>query len=117
MLIKELVRTCSDRHVAHGAVRSLGGEFFARIENAATEHGVGVGEFVSETVRHFRRSASEADWMELVRATAGRDIPILCGLRHILEKSLADSVPGYVEPGVAIAPEAHSFMGFCCNAA
>ncbi len=118
MLIKELVKTCSDPHVARAAVRSLGANFYSRIEEAATKQGVEVGEFVADAVRQFRTYASEADWMELARATAGRDIPILCGLRHILEASLREEAPALVRPAASIAADRRALMAFlCCTAA
>lgn len=116
MLIKELVNTCSDPHVARGAVRSLGAEFFVKIEALANEHGLGVGEFVADTVQHFRRCATETDWIELSRATAGRDIPILCGLKHILEKVVANDAPAIIGPGAPIAADALASMAVCCCA-
>lgn len=90
MLLKELIITCSHEHVAEAAVASIGAPFRKRVERVARSHGISIGKLAAETVRAFRNSASEDDWQELSQVCAGQDMPILCGLHHILETMLEE---------------------------
>jgi hypothetical protein len=93
MLIGEIIKTCSHEKVAQAAVASIGTEFRQRVERAARERSVRTGVFVAAAVRCFGRTAGDDEWADLARAMERKDMPILCGLRHILEVTLADQFP------------------------
>jgi hypothetical protein len=88
MLLVEIIKTCSHEKVAQAAVASIGTEFEQRVERAARERGMRTGSFVASAVRCFGRTAGDDEWAGLAHAMAGNDMPILSGLRHILEVTL-----------------------------
>lgn len=90
MLLGEIIKTCSHEKVAQAAVASIGAEFHRRVEKAARERGLRTGVFVALAVRCFGRTAGDDEWAALARAMERKDMPILSGLRHILEVALAD---------------------------
>jgi hypothetical protein len=102
MLLIEIIKTCSHEEVAQAAVASIGTEFERRVERAACERGMRTGSFVASTVRCFERTAGDDEWAGLADAMAGKDMPILSGLRHILETRLAEQ-PRAVSRGGAYA--------------
>lgn len=93
MLLTEIVKTCSHEKVALAAVSSIGSEFRQRVEKAARERGLRTGTFVASVVRCFGRAAGDEEWADLARAMESKDMPILSGLRHILEVTLAGQIP------------------------
>lgn len=93
MQLVEIVKTCSHEKVAQAAVASIGSEFQQRIETAARERGLRSGIFVALAVRCFGRTAGDDEWTDLARAMEKKDMPILSGLRHILEVTLTDQKP------------------------
>jgi hypothetical protein len=121
MLLVEIIKTCSHEKVAQAAVASIGSEFQERVETAARERGLRTGIFVAVAVRCFGRTAGDDEWADLARAMERKDMPILSGLRHILEITLADQVRvprrggayGRMPTGIA-APV--SAGGFGCEA-
>jgi len=93
MIVHEIVATCSNPHVARAAVASIGGDFARRFSRDASDRNLSSGHLASRLVRDFARNADEQDWDEIDEATRGVDMPILSGLRIILERSLtADAV-------------------------
>ena len=93
MLLGEIIKTCSHEKVAQAAVASIGADFQQRVERAARERGLRTGIFVALAVRCFGRTAGDEEWADLARAMERKDMPILSGLRHILEATLADQLP------------------------
>ncbi len=87
MNVREIVQTCSNPHVAHAAVASIGGDFARRFFRDAESRSLPSGLFASSLVQDFDRRAGDGDWAILDRAIRGSDMPILCGLRHILERA------------------------------
>ncbi len=87
MNVREIVRTCSNPHVAHAAVASIGGDFARRFFRDAETRSLPSGLFASRLVQDFDRRAGAGDWAVLDRTIRGADMPILCGLRHILERA------------------------------
>jgi hypothetical protein len=85
MIISEIVRTCSNPHVAHAAVASIGGDFARSFTHDAAKRNLTSGLFAAGLVRRFSRHAGERDWEGVGQATRGADQPILSGLRYILE--------------------------------
>jgi hypothetical protein len=90
MLLAEIVKTCSHEEVAQAAIASMGTDFERLVERVAVERGMRTGSFVASTVRYFGRTAGNDEWAGLAKAMAGKDMPILSGLRHILEPALTD---------------------------
>jgi hypothetical protein len=85
MIVREIVRTCSNPHVARAAVASIGGDFARRFMRDAEKRNLTSGLFAAGLVRRFSRHAGERDWKGVGEATRGADQPILSGLRYILE--------------------------------
>lgn len=88
MLLKELISTCSHERVAEAAVFSIGVAFRVRIERTAHRDGLSVGAYAARAVRAFHANASSDEWHELSMLCTGQDMPILYGLRHILDLDL-----------------------------
>ncbi len=88
MIVREIVATCSNPHVASAAIASIGGDFARRFERDAAARNLSSGMLASCLVRDFARRADDSDWEGVGEATRGADTPILAGLRHILERGL-----------------------------
>jgi len=85
MILREIVLTCSNPHVARAAVASIGGDFASRFSRGAAERNIPSGLLAARLVRHFVRNADEGDWLGLNEAARGAEMPILAGLRYILD--------------------------------
>lgn len=92
MLRCEIIRTCSNERVAEAAVLSVGSPFKDRVTLLAAASGSPVGVYVAHLVRRFQDEANDSDLAALTRATAGSDMPILDGLRWIVEFMTGDSM-------------------------
>lgn len=90
-LHREIIRTCVHGKVAEAAVLSIGGQFRARIELLANASGLDTGAFVARQVRRFADEVCAHDIEALADATRGSDVPILDGLRWIVEATLDDA--------------------------
>jgi hypothetical protein len=88
MIVREIVVSCSNPHVASAAVASIGGDFARRFERDAANRNLSSGMLASCLVRDFARRADDSDWKSVGEATRGADTPILSGLRYILERGL-----------------------------
>ncbi len=88
MIVREIVSTCSNPHVAHAAVASIGGDFARRFERDAANRNLSSGMLAAHLVREFVCRASDSDWERVGKATRGADTPVLTGLRYILERGL-----------------------------
>ncbi len=88
MIVREIVITCSNPHIARAAVASIGGEFARRFERNAANSNLSSGMLASRLVRDFACRADDSDWEGVSEATRGADTPILTGLRYILERGL-----------------------------
>jgi hypothetical protein len=97
MIVREIVRTCSNPHVARAAVASIGGDFARRFSRDAAKRNLPSGLFAAGLVRRFSRQAGERDWQGVGEATRGADQPILSGLRYILERG-AELDEGEADP-------------------
>ncbi|HEY1943519.1 MAG TPA: hypothetical protein VGH40_15510 [Roseiarcus sp.] len=86
--LREIVRTCSNAHVARAAVASIGGDFAERFAEDASRRDLPSGVFAARLVRDFARSAGQDDWNGASEAARGADQPILSGLRYILDRRL-----------------------------
>ena len=91
MIVHEIVVTCSNPHIARAAVASIGGDFAQRFSRDARTRNLSSGHLASRLVRQFARNADVSDWESIDEAARGSDMPILSGLRYILEQSLGAS--------------------------
>lgn len=91
MLAREIIRTCSNAHVARAALDSIGGDFAAEIAVKARELNRSVGVFVADIIKDFSDDADDDEWDGLDDAGRGADQPILSGLRYILSRRLGVS--------------------------
>lgn len=88
MIVREIVITCSNPDVARAAIASIGGDFAQRFTRDAQSRNLSSGTLASRLVREFAQRADESAWEGAGAATQGADMPILSGLRYILERSL-----------------------------
>lgn len=88
MLRTEIIRTCSNEAVAAAAVRSMGHNFYSRMSLLSGAHHVQPGAYAAALVRQFADEADEDAWCALGIAMARRDMPLLAGLRFILESMI-----------------------------
>lgn len=88
IVLTELIRSCSHDKVAEAAVASIGPGFRRLIAEAAEARRMPIGAFASSCVHRFAIEADEQDWQEVAARIEGSDMPILAGLRYILEASL-----------------------------
>jgi hypothetical protein len=86
--LREIVRTCSNAHVARAALASIGGEFAQRFADDASRRDLPSGVLAARLVRAFAMNAGDEDWEAVSEATRGADQPILSGLRYILDRGL-----------------------------
>jgi hypothetical protein len=84
----ELFRSCANEHVAAAALLSLGGALVGRVDVAALPAGLTRGALVASLVAEYDRKASPALRRQLLRAMRRAQMPILAGLRHVLEVAL-----------------------------
>ena len=106
MIVREIVRTCSNPHIARAAVVSIGGDFARHFSRDAAKRNLPSGIFAAGLVRRFSRQAGVRDWEGVDEATRGADQPILSGLRYILERG-ADRGWGWLAP---------TSLSSCCEA-
>jgi hypothetical protein len=85
MLRSEIIRTCSHEKVAEAALQSIGPLFHERISLLAATMGLEPGPYVAGLVRRFAEEAGPQDMRALDAATGGADMPVLAGLRFIVE--------------------------------
>ena len=85
MIVREILRTCSNPHIARAAVASIGGDFARRFSRDAAKRNLTSGILAAGLVRRFSRAAGAREWEGIDEATRGADQPILSGLRYILE--------------------------------
>lgn len=88
MMLREIVSTCSNPHVARAAIVSIGGDFARQFERDAAGRNLSSGMLASRLVRHFARRAAVSDWKGAREAMRDADTPVLSGLRYILERGL-----------------------------
>ncbi len=91
--LREIVRTCSNAHVARAALASIGGEFAERFAASASRRDLPSGVLAARLVRAFATKAGDEEWERVNKATRGADQPILMGLRHILDHGLRAEAP------------------------
>jgi hypothetical protein len=88
MIMREIVCTCSNAHIAGAALASIGGDFARDIAVAARRRDMPPGVLVANLVKDFARGAAAEEWKAADQAARGADQPILSGLRFIVGASL-----------------------------
>ncbi len=88
MILREIVHTCSNAHVARAAVASIGGEFAIHFAARASRNNMSAGVLAARMVREFSIKAADEEWDGVDEAIRGADQPILSGLRYILSHDL-----------------------------
>ncbi len=87
--LREIVRTCSNVHVARAALASIGGEFAERFAADASRRDLPSGVLAARMVCAFAKHAADDERRSVEAVTRGADQPVLAGLRHILARGLA----------------------------
>jgi hypothetical protein len=90
MILREIVHTCSNAHVARAALASIGGDFARQFAVRASRHNMSAGVFAAHMVKEFSVKAADEEWEGVDEAVRGADQPILSGLRYILSQALHD---------------------------
>jgi hypothetical protein len=90
MIVREIVHTCSNAHVARAALASIGGEFARHFAAKASSKNMPAGVLAAKIVKEFARSAADEEWDCVDEAVRRADQPILSGLRYILSQALRD---------------------------
>jgi hypothetical protein len=90
MILREIVHTCSNAHVARAALASIGGDFAADFAARASQSNMPAGVLVAHIVKEFSIKAADEEWEGVDEAVRGADQPILSGLRYILSQDLHD---------------------------
>ncbi|MGA2792426.1 MAG: hypothetical protein ABSE69_02675 [Roseiarcus sp.] len=88
MIMREIVHTCSNAHIARAALASIGGDFARDVAAAARRRDIPAGVLVANIVKNFSRRAADEEWEAADQATRCADQPILSGLRFILKSGL-----------------------------
>lgn len=88
MMLREIVHTCSNAHIARAALVSIGGEFARDVAAAARLRDMPAGVLVANIVKEFSHRAANEDWEAADEAVVGADQPILSGLRYIVQSRL-----------------------------
>jgi hypothetical protein len=106
--LREIVRTCSNAHIAHAALASIGGDFAERFAADASRREMASGVLAARFVRAFGRHAPVGERQSVEALTHGADQPILVGLRYILDNGLRaeaayDEAAGETPPAWAIS--------------
>jgi hypothetical protein len=83
-MLEEILRSCSNPHIAGAAVASVGGVFAARVRLLAGAAGMNEGAFAAREVIRFAEESGEAQRAKLAAAMRGSDQPILLGLQLII---------------------------------
>jgi hypothetical protein len=90
MILREIIHTCSNPHVARAALASIGGDFAADFAARASRRNMPAGVLAARMVKEFSMKAAEDEWDGVDEAVRGADQPILSGLRYILSHCLRE---------------------------
>jgi hypothetical protein len=115
MILREIVHTCSNAHVARAALASIGGDFAKQFAIKASRRNVPVGDLAAHMVKEFSSRAAGEEWDGVDEAVRGADQPILSGLAYILSQGLRDkSDPCYASDDPCAAPWLHRAAPASC---
>jgi len=93
VVYREIVQTCSHIEVARAAVDSIGGDFARMFAAEAARRNLAVGEYAARLVSRFAARADEIDLHHVSEAADHSDLPLLAGLRYILENAAEAEAP------------------------
>lgn len=93
MVYREIVQTCSHSEVARAAVDSIGGDFAKIFAARAARANLGRGAYAAQLVAEFAARADETDLHHVAVAADHSDLPLLAGLRYILEQATSAEAP------------------------
>lgn len=93
MLVSDILRSCTHRHVAAAAIASIGGDFAAAVQRRAAGEGLTVGDFTAARVRLFSGRAAERDWRMVAARMQGQDLALLSGLEVVMTRMMDDEGP------------------------
>lgn len=105
MLIAELIHSCSHESIAHAALMSIGPDYHRRVGAVAQSFGQSAAAFAAARVSEFARKAGEEKWTAIARVMSGEDMPLLSGLRYILDPHL----PHYAARRCPVAVGGHTY--------
>ena len=88
MRTNELFRSCANEHVAAAALACIGGALEKRVVVAARRAGLSSGAFVARLVADYDRKASPKRRKSLEQGMFRHQMPILAGLRHVVQVAL-----------------------------
>ncbi len=88
MRANELFRTCANEHVAAAALACIGGGLKKRVALAARSAGLSSGAYVARLLADYDRKASPRRRKSLEQGMIHDEMPILAGLRHVVEVAL-----------------------------
>ncbi len=113
MIVREIIATCSNPHVARAAINSIGGDFARRLDRQAADRNLSSGRFAERLVRKFATKADEADWDGVWEAIRGSEMPVLSGLRYLLERAceLEQNESTHGQSWIAVHPSASAREG------
>ena len=116
MILREIVHTCSNAHVARAALASIGGDFAQQFAAKASRRNMSAGVLAAHMVKEFSIKAVDEEWEGVDEAVRGADQPILSGLRYILSLKLC-SEQREVPPAFARRTEVFPRPGFTSRSA
>jgi hypothetical protein len=87
MVVQQIIRSCSNMHVAHAAVISIGGDFAEHLATEELRWDLPSGMLAALIVREFSARADDDQRARVRKAAHDADQPILSGLRYILLQS------------------------------
>jgi hypothetical protein len=99
MILREIVHTCSNAHVARAALASIGGDFAHHFAIRASHRNMSAGMLAAHMVKEFSINAADEEWDGVDEAVRGADQPILSGLRYILSQDLRERTNPSGSPG------------------
>ena len=88
MRSKELFRSCANEHVAAAALACIGGTLHRRVMAAARRAGLSNGAYVASLLADYDRKASPRRRKHLEQGMTCEPMPILAGLRHVVETAM-----------------------------
>jgi hypothetical protein len=115
MILREIVHTCSNAHVARAALASIGGDFAQQFAVFASHRNISAGVLAARMVKEFSTKAADEEWDGVDEVVRGADQPILSGLRYILSHGLrASNDPSSTSENYGAAPWIHRAAPASC---
>lgn len=115
MIVREIIATCSNPHIARAALASIGGEFERGFARDAAARNLSAGSLASRLACAFARHADDADWDGVRKATRGQEMPVLSGLRFVLDRAREMDEERRAAPAFgAIRPDSQPHAAISC---